>query len=139
MPLMSLRTQAKLLTKSQSEQHQLIDAGEDPSKVEGELYGITDNSIDDEDAHAALVQTSKTPNPCCTPVMVHSSDDDVETRFASSYRLSPHFSPDPDEVDGGYSVNCMSVNVQQSQHVSVCSSSASFNMSIGTATSSACI
>ena len=69
--------------------------------------------------------------------MVYSSDDDVETRFATSYRFSPHFSPDPDEVDGGYSVNCMSVNVQQSQHVSACSSSASFNMPIGTATSSA--
>jgi len=51
--------------------------------------------------------------------MVYSSDDDVETRFATSYRFSPHFSPDPDEVDGGYSVNCMSVNVQQSQHLAV--------------------
>jgi len=33
----------------ESEQHQLIDVGEDPSKVKGELYGITDDSIDDED------------------------------------------------------------------------------------------
>jgi len=64
-------------------------------------------------------------------------DDDVQTRFATSYRFSPHFSPNPDAVYGGYSIICISMSVQQiTARVSACSSSASFNMCIGTATSS---
>ena len=59
------------------EQHQLINASEDPNKDEGELYGcIAVDEIDDEDIFAALVQASKSPSPCFTPAMVHSSDDD---------------------------------------------------------------
>ncbi|XP_065917551.1 zinc finger MYM-type protein 1-like [Dysidea avara] len=113
------------VTNQESEQYQLINLREDP-KVEGEFYN--DDGIDDE-IYAALVKTSKSPSPCCTPVMVYSSDDDEETSFAT--RFSPQFSPGPDEVDG------MSMKVPQSHHAITCSSAAlDKSFSIGTATSS---
>ena len=58
-------------------------------------------SIDDEDIYTALVETSKSPSPCSTPVMVCSSQE--ETMLA-------RFSPDNDGDD--YRVQCMT----QSRH-----------------------
>ena len=100
------------VVNQEPEQHQLINASEDPNKDEGEIYGsIVADEIDDEDIFAALVQTSKSPSPCCTPVMVYSSDDDNH----ETTRFSPHFSPEPDEV----------VNIPQSHNA--CSSNTAFN------------